>query len=355
MCKQQKKSMMINILEILQKYTDENHTLNQSDIIRLLKNDYGMTAERKAVRRNIEYLIENGYEIEYDETVRNVPTIDKKSGKTVMKKVKAWSGYYLKRQFTDGELRLIIDSVAFSQNIPKSQCEDLIEKIEGLSSKYFHSRIANIVEFIDNRTDNKQVFLNIELLDEAIIKQHKVKFKYLEYGTDKKMHKKTRDDGTEREYVVSPYRMAVKEGKYFLICNYDKYNDISNYRIDRICDIEILDEPVKPFETLDGSNGRWLDTAEYMNERPYMYSSENTHAQIRIVRPMISDVIDMFGKDVRFYDEDESGVSVSVSANERAVEQFAKNFAPDVMILSPKSLRDKVKTDLEKSLKYYKD
>lgn len=355
MSKQQKKSMMINILEILQKYTDENHTLNQSDIIRLLKDEYDMTAERKAVRRNIETLIDNGYEIEYYETVRNVPKTDKKTCNTIMKKVTVRSEYSLKRTFTIGELRMLIDTVAFSQNIPKRQCKDLIEKIEELSSKYFHSRLGNISEYIDNRTDNKQVFLNIELLDEAISNQRKIKFKYLEYGTDKKMHKKTRDDGTEREYVVSPYRMAVKEGKYFLICNYDQYNDISNYRIDRICDIEMLGEPVKPFETLDGSNGRWLDTAEYMNKRPYMYSSESTHVQMRIVRPMIGDVIDMFGKDVRFYDEDESGVSVSVSANERAVEQFAKNFAPDVMIMSPQSLRDKVKNDLERSLEKYKD
>ena len=27
-----------------------------------------------------------------------------------------------------------------------------------------------------------------------------------------------------------------KEGKYYLVCNYDKYDDVSNYRIDRMAD-----------------------------------------------------------------------------------------------------------------------
>ena len=66
-------------------------------------------------------------------------------------------------------------------------------------------------------------------------------FQYLEYGVDKKLHPKLREDGSVREYVVNPYQMAAKEGKYYLICNYDKYDDISNYRVDRITKVEKLD------------------------------------------------------------------------------------------------------------------
>lgn len=85
---------------------------------------------------------------------------------------------------------------------------------------------------------------------------------------NKQMHRKTRPDGTVREYVISPCQMAAREGKHYLICNYDKYNDISNYRVDRIADIKILDEPAKPFGTLDWANGRTLDLEEYMKEHP---------------------------------------------------------------------------------------
>lgn len=53
--------------------------------------------------------------------------------------------------------------------------------------------------------------------------------------------------------------MAAKEGKYYLICNYDKYDDISNYRLHRITELKILDEPTKPFEHLKWPMaGRWI-------------------------------------------------------------------------------------------------
>lgn len=117
--------------------------------------------------------------------------------------------------------------------------------------------------------------------------------------------------------------MAAREGKYYLICNYDKYNDISNYRIDRICNIQILDESIKPFAMLECGNGQYLDLASYMKEHPYMYSGESVRVRFHINRPMISDIIDIFGGDSCFLDEDETGVAVSTVTNERVMEQFA--------------------------------
>ena len=46
---------------------------------------------------------------------------------------------------------------------------------------------------------------------------------------------------------------------------------------------------------------------------------------------------------------------VSVHVNERAAEQFAKNYAPDVVILQPKRLRDKLRDDLKKAWEAYED
>ncbi|MBR4182406.1 MAG: WYL domain-containing protein, partial [Lachnospiraceae bacterium] len=198
-----------------------------------------------------------------------------------------------------------------------------------------------------------ELFYTIETLDEAIGRNRKVAFAYVEYGTDKKQHKKCRKDGTVREYVVSPYQMAAKDGKYYLICNYDKYNDISNYRIDRIKDIKILEERAKPFEQLEGSSGQRLDLAEYMAEHIYMYSSKNSRVKFRIVKPMISDVIDIFGMDVRFANEMDTHVDVYARVTEEAMFQFAKNYAPGVLVLEPKRLVDRLREDAEKTFRAY--
>lgn len=361
--KQPKKMLIMNILDILKRYTDEDHRLSQKEILNILKNEYDMKVDRKAVRRNLLNLIEFGYNIEYSETIRNVPVRDNKTGKNVkdiktgkpvMEEKELWSDFYLKRKFSDGELRLLIDGILFSKHIPYSQCKSLIQKLEGLSNIYFKSRVGYIATLPEDKTDNKQLFYNIDVLDEAISKNRKVLFEYAEYRTDKKLHSKRREDGSVREYIITPYQMVTKEGKYYLICNYDKYDDVSNYRIDRIRNIQILDETGKPFQELKWSGHHNLNLAEYMKEHVYMYSGGNVHVKFRIVKPMISDVIDMFGKDVIFSDENETYVTVTTKTNERAMFQFAKNFAPDVEVLKPEKLRDSIREEFEKAVKVYK-
>lgn len=361
--KQPKKMLIINILDILRKYSDEEHRLSQKDIEDILIRDYNMKADRKSVRRNIMNLIDFGYEIEYTEKVRMVPVrdeygkdvIEPVTGQKVTEESYMWTDFYLVRPFTDSELRLLIDSLLFSRHIPYSQCKELIQKLEDLSNKYFKSRVSYISLLPDDKTDNRQIFYNIDVIDEAIRENKKVAFKYLEYDTDKKQHIKCREDGTERVYIVSPYQMAARESKYYLICNYDRYNDISNYRVDRITDIRILDEKAKPFEELKWADGKKLDLSEYMKRHPYMYSSEDVRVSFRITLPMISDIIDTFGCHVRFTDKDDTGVTVTTTTNERAMLQFAKNFAPDVQILKPEALRDKVRDELRAALKCYEE
>ena len=82
--------------------------------------------------------------------------------------------------------------------------------------------------------------------------------------------------------------------------------------------LKILDEPAKPFEHLKWANGRTPDLATYMKEHPYMYVGDNVRAVFRV-----------------------------------AMEQFALNFAPDVTVLEPQRLREKVKSALEKALEKY--
>lgn len=346
---QPKKMLIVNILDILKKYSDEEHRLSQKDIADLLQSEYDMSADRKAIRRNLAALMASGYEIEYREIPRTV-----RSPKTGEEEENCiWSDFYLVRDFTDGELRMLIDSVLFSGHIPFSQRQGLAEKLEKLSSSYFSSHMKHVRTVPDTLPENAQLFLSIELLGEAISKGRQVSFNYLEYGMDKKLHKRRREDGAVRVYVVSPYQMAAKDGRYYLICNYDKYDDISNYRIDRISNVKILDTPVKPFESLQWARSRRLDLAEYMREHIYMFSSGSVRAKFSIPRTMVSDVIDLFGMNVSFADDNGETVTVSATVNELSMIQFAKSFAPDVVILSPDSLVGKAAEVARKTAEAY--
>ena len=177
---QPKKLLIINILDILKKYTDEDHRLSQKEIAEILETEYEMKADRKAIKRNLMNLIEFGYEIEYSEALRMV-----KNSKGELEESYILSDFYLVRDFTDAELRLLIDSLLFSKHIPYSQCKELIEKIESLSNKYFRNKVKHIRNLPENMPQNKELFYTIEVLDEAISKGRQVAFKYNDMGTEK--------------------------------------------------------------------------------------------------------------------------------------------------------------------------
>lgn len=335
-----KKMIPAMIIEILREYTDENHTLSQKEILELLNRDFDPPLERKTVRHNIEYLVDMGVPIMYTKTTRN-------NGNSV------WTDFYLDRDFTEAELRLLIDGLLFSNHLPHSQCVKLIEKIEALSSKYFKSHVKHIKTLPDPEINNKQIFYTIEKLDEAISNNHQVSFHYVNYGTDKKPHARLGKDGKPVNYIINPYQMAAKDGKYYLICNNDDYSAISNYRIDRITDISVLDTGRKPFSKLRDSNGNPFNLGEYMKTHIYMYSSGDTRVRFKIVPRMVTDVIDIFGKDIRFEEESEEYVIVSAGVTEAAMIQFAKSYAPDVVILEPQRLVDEMKDWAKKVKKEY--
>lgn len=338
---QPKNMLIMNILEILKKHSDEEHRLNQKEIIDLLDREYEMKVDRKAIKRNLMNLLDFGYELEYTETIRT----NKKGEPEAL-----YSDWYLVRDFTDAELRLLIDSLLFSKHIPYSQCKELIEKLEGLSNKYFKAKVKHIRNLPEKMPNNKQIFYVIEILDEAISKGKKVEFCYNDFGTDKKLHPRMSSNGKPRRYVINPYQMAATNGRYYLIANYDKYDNISHYRVDRISDIVILDEPVKKQKDLSET----IHLPKHMAEHIYMFSGESARVSMRIEKFLVGDVIDWFGKDIIFHNETETSVDVSVAVNLEAMRYWAMQYANHVEVLRPEKLREEIKKDLLAAVGKYK-
>ena len=142
-----KKLALLRILEIFKNYSDQMHPLKQEDIAKHLEREYGVNLERKAISRNISLLKEAGYEIE---STRE-------------------GSFLLEREFEDSELRMLIDGVLSSRYIAARHSKDLIEKLCGMSNKYFRSHVKNIYSVNEwTRTDNQALFYNIELIGSSI-------------------------------------------------------------------------------------------------------------------------------------------------------------------------------------------
>lgn len=341
--KQPKKMLIMNILDILKRYTDEDHRLSQKEIMDILEREYDMKVERKAVKRNLLNLIDYGYHVEYSESVR----INKKGEEEIV-----YTDWYLERDFSDAELRLLIDSLLFSRHIPYSQCKTLIEKLENLSNRYFKSRVKHIQTLPDNELPNRQLFYTIEILDQAITKGRQVSFHYNEYHTDKMLHPRIDHEGNVRTYIVNPYQMAAVNGRYYLICNYDKYDDVSNYRVDRITDIQLLDTPVKPMKNMKGLE-HGLNLPKHMAEHVYMFTGESVPVTFRAKKYLLTDLFDWFGKEMQFTDETEEEVTVRVTVNLDAMRKWALQYALHVKVLKPERLVEMLREDVKQAAEQY--
>ncbi len=339
---QTKKEVIIYILKILEKYSDENHRLKQNDILNYLQSEFLTTVDRKCIKKNLLTLEDLNYGINYDIEYRT-----DKNGK----EQEIYTNFYITRTFTDGELRLIIDSLLFSNTISHRHKVDIIQNLENLSNKYFKYKVKHKHSLGLTTHGNKEIFYIIETLNNAIVNKKKVKFFYNNIGTDKKMHPRTKD-GVIREYIVNPYQMAVVNGHYYLICNYDKYNNVDNYRIDRISNIEMLNETAKPIKETENGN-YLLDLPKYISQKVYMFSGKSATVEFVANKSILNEIFDWFGYDIKFYDETETQVKVRAYVNLTAMRKWALQYALCAKVLSPQSLVEEVKEDIKNALTYY--
>lgn len=151
---------------------------------------------------------------------------------------------------------------------------------------------------------------------------------------------------------MNPYQIAAANGRYYLICNYDKYDNMANYRLDKITDIHLLEAPVKPSKKVTGME-HGFDLPRHMAEHIYMFTGESESVVFSFHRGLLNEVVDWFGTGIEFLDETEETITAKVYVNRMAMQKWAMQYALYAKILSPQSLADAVRKDLEVALQQY--
>ena len=321
-----KKLALLRIWQILKDYSDFDHPMTQEEIARKLDNEYGIVIERKAIGRNISLLKEAGVEIE---------------------SVRAGS-YLAARDFEDSELLMLIDGVLSSKHITANHSKGLIDRLCSLSNKYFRSSVKYIHSVNDwSKTDNQALFYNIELIGAAIEEGKQIYYDYNKYGADKKLHKSSKQN-------VTPYLMLLHNQRYYLMAYSEYWGNMVFHRLDRITNMSISDKKAMPIREVPGYE-RGIDFRSLSSAMPYMYTDKQEHIDFIADVGIIDQIIDWFGKDVVITKtDDESKVKVGVKASPTAMEYWALQYINHVEVVSPQSLRDRLRLALEKGAEKYK-
>ena len=328
-----KKMAMLYILDIMKEYSDENHLLTHKDIINKLNNIHHIELERKTVATNLDLLAEYGYDINKGPT----------------------GGFYLgERDLDETEIKFLIDAVYSSKLITGKQATAISKKIYSSLSMYEQKDFSYIHKSTDiYRTSSNDLFLNMDILKEAIEKRKMIKFNYLEYNRKGKLtERKFADSGNTMTFTLSPYYLVNNFSKYYLIANNQKYKNHVYYRVDFMKDITITDTDIVPIEDVE-TLGKDFNITKHINDHIYMFGGKVINAKIEILKDKaITDVKDWFNDNASIYEENDK-VYANIKSDDKAFFYWALQYQENIKVLEPESMVNKIVDSLKKNLEKY--
>lgn len=264
------KQKLLTLEKILLSETDENHALTVKELISKL-DSYGIKVERKTVYDDINTLQESGLDI-------------------LCERIGHANAYYIgSRIFQDEELYVLADAVSSSVFLTKKKSDELIKKLQTLTSKYKARGLRRNV-YVANRIKafNEHIYYNINTIHEAVFSNYQIEFKYFEYSLDKKAQ--FRHGG--EVYSVSPYQLIWENDKYYLICFCNKHQKLCRYRVDRMSEVRICEDKRRSL-TVDEN-----EIVKSLKAAYDMYGGEPERVELEFDNSLINVVIDRFGSKV---------------------------------------------------------
>lgn len=259
------KSKPLFIMKLLYERSDDERGVTMAEIISYLEAQ-GVTAERKSVYRDLHMLKECGIEIE----------------KNCQKPVEYC---LMNRAFDIAELRLLADAVQSANFISEAMTKNLLEKIEKLASSRSAGILRRQIHFAGRvKTQNEHVHYATATIQESIHEGLRIHFKYIDYDLSKGIQ--PRRGGSL--YEVSPYALVWNDDNYYLIGYYERREQISVFRVDRMKTVDKTDIPSAP--TPPG-----FSLSDYIETKFGMFGGERVSLDLRFSNDLINPVLDRFG------------------------------------------------------------
>ena len=225
------RTRLLAILAILKKYSDVDTHLTSEEIRKILIEEYDIEADRRSIRTDIKALIEF-------ELVEDAPTCAKREDRGC---------YFSAHDFDDWELKMMIDGIAQTGYFKAETLNHIIDRVAKLSGPSSRQLLSENRPVLDSEIDDSDFYLslNLDALMGAIKQRKQVRFSYFKLDE----HKKPSLTG-EGVHLVHPYVITKRGFFYYLVTYKEGDNFIRPFRVDRIRNVEVLDEKRIPPERL---------------------------------------------------------------------------------------------------------
>lgn len=321
------KLKLLYLYQILLKQSDEDHKLSMEDLLRALSR-CGTEAERKSIYSDIAALQDFGLD--------------------VMLQRGPGGGYYVaSRDFELPELKLLVDAIQCSRFITEKKSDELIRKIESLTSEP-QARVLQRQVYISDRikTMNESIYYNIDTLHAAISAGVQITFQYFEWTLDfssqQRIVKRYRRDGAL--YQVSPWALTWDDENYYMIAYEEASDSIRHYRVDKMEHIALTEQPRKGQRLFHDR----FNLAAYSRKVFGMFSGEEKTVRLRCENRFIGVLRDRFGADlmVQPYDEAHFAVNVTVAVSPQFF-SWVFGLGGGVQIIEPRDVREQFQQQLK--------
>lgn len=261
------KERLLFLLKNLMDNTDEAHEYTMKELVCLYREN-GMAATTKTIRNDIDTLRDSGFGV--------IETSD--PGKPTY--------YSYEQKFNSAELKMIIDAVAAARFISPKDCQELTGRLLTLAGRNIARELAADVDFsTHNETPNRNLYVTIQEISEAISMGKKISYQYYDYNLDKE--KILHNNG--EVYTYSPYGFAWNTDRYYLLGQVDKRPGIINpVRVDLLCRVRILEEDAAPAPSD-------FHPERYSQKVFTMFGGEETEVVLEADNSLVKKFIDRFG------------------------------------------------------------
>lgn len=325
----QKKKLII-LKDFFERNTDKEHPASMPDILDMLEKN-GINAERKSIYTDIAELQE-----------LNVKVVKERKGRDTV--------YYCEESekgFKLAELKLLVDSVQASKFITAKKSEELIKKLEGLTSKFNGDKLQRQV-YVYNRVkgENEEIYKTVDPIHNAIAANKKIHFKYVTMTPSKKEEYKRNG----QVYEISPWGLVIQDENYYLVAFDSKEQKIKHFRVDKIREIEVVNSMREGKELFEN-----FDPALYSKKHFSMFDGEECSVKMRCENYLAGVMVDRFGRDVKM--RPDGAEHFVVHADIAISKQFlgwVMSLGNGIQIISPQNVIDQMREELEARLKMYK-
>ena len=178
-----------------------------------------------------------------------------------------------------------------------------------------------------------------------------ISFRYLKYTIEDRTEQVSRRGGAL--YVMSPYKLLINDGNYYLLAWNEKRGRVFTYRLDRMKDLSVLDTP-----RTGKAECAAINIQDYTKQHFSMFSGEKKRVSVIFTNDLLDTVVDRFGSSAEVFYRPEGNRYFVVTADIAVSNQFFGwlcGFRKKAAILGPEEVRDSFRLFLDDIAKKYQD